>query len=422
MDSTLFLLSGVGILALGAVAGVLMTRLKLSPELKQVEGKLEEISRREEDLGTTIQTLQAENKNLSNFLVMFPDVARRLNSHLEKRNIAPLLASLLQHIFEPSRILIFFTNREEKSLYLAYKKGVSEHAPLGMRVSFSEGMIGWVASHQLTMDREDFHNQPAGMQRSGTHKPSLESALAMDLLSPMNYENECLGVVCIGGTTRKTADHKRMIKMVADLGSLALYNHMLYTWFQGMANSDALTKMYTKRYLLIRLGEEIHKAERTDQQLSVFIFDIDHFKKYNDANGHLAGDELLRNLSRLVLSEIREDDTAARYGGEEFVVILPNTRKEAAVTIAEKIRKLIETTAFPNTETQPLGRLSISGGVASLGQDGRSTNELLRAADQALYLAKEKGRNRIVAYKFRYLSDEDEGSDVKPDFSLRDSR
>jgi diguanylate cyclase (GGDEF)-like protein len=421
MDNTLFLLSGVVILALGVGAGVLLTLLKYRPELNHLEGKLKEVSLREDESGTTIQKLQADNKNLSNFLVMLPDVARRLNSHLEKRNIAPLLASLLQHIFEPSRILIFFTNREEKKLYLAYKKGVSEQAPLGMRVSLSEGMIGWVASHQVTMDREDFHNQPAGMKRSDAGRPSVESALAMDLLSPMTYENECLGVVCVGGTTSKTADHKRMIKMVADLGSLALYNHMLYTWFQGMANSDALTKMYTKRYLLIRLGEEIHKAEQTDQPLSVFIFDIDHFKKYNDTCGHLAGDELLRQLSRLVLSEIREDDTAARYGGEEFVVILPNTRKEAALSIAEKIRKIIETTPFPNAQSQPMGMLSISGGVASLGQDGRSTNELLRAADQALYLAKEKGRNRVVAYKIRYLSDEDEGADMEPRYTFRDS-
>jgi diguanylate cyclase (GGDEF)-like protein len=174
-----------------------------------------------------------------------------------------------------------------------------------------------------------------------------------------------------------------------------------------MANSDPLTKMYTKRYLLIRLGEEIHKAEGGKQPLSVFIFDIDHFKKYNDTHGHLAGDDLLRMLGKIVRQEVREDDTAARYGGEEFVIILPNTAKDNAVVIAEKIRKVIETSPFPNGHTQPLGKVTISGGVATLGQDGGTTNDLLRASDQALYLAKEQGRNRIVAYKIRYLSDEE---------------
>jgi len=407
MDSSLFLFSGVAILALGVGAGMLIMRLRMAPELRHVESKLREVTRREEQLTPTIGMLQAENKTLSSFLVMLPDVARRLNSHLEKRNIGPLLASVLQHLFEPSRILIFFTNRDEKKLYLAFKKGIGETAPLGLRMDFSEGMIGWVATHQVTMDRDDFHNQTEGVRSASPSTRSLESTLSMDLLAPMIYENDCLGVICLGGPGRKPSDHKRMIKMVADLGSLALYNHMLYTWFQGMANSDALTKLYTKRFLMIRMGEEIHKAEQSNQPMSVFIFDLDHFKKYNDNNGHLAGDELLRTLGKLVLREIREDDIAARYGGEEFVVILPNTRKEQAMEMAEKIRRMIEETPFPHAASQPLGRVSISGGVAALGSDGKTTNELLKAADDALYQAKEQGRNRVVAYKFRYLSDEE---------------
>jgi diguanylate cyclase (GGDEF)-like protein len=420
MDGTLFLLSGVAILAVGVIAGVVLMRLRMAPEVADLSSRLREAARQQEDLRPAMERLQADNESLSSFLVMLPDVARRLNSHLEKRNIGPLLASVLDHVLDPSRILIFFTNREEKNLYLAFKKGVSETVPMGLRLSFNDGMIGWVAKHHVTMDREDFHDHTAGARRGGLNDRPLEESVSIDLIAPMTYENECLGVICVGGTTRKTADHKRMVKMVADLGSLALYNYMLYTWFQGMANSDALTKMFTKRYLLIRLGEEIHKAEQRDEPLSILIFDIDHFKKYNDAHGHLVGDELLRRLSKLVLDEIREDDTAARYGGEEFVVVLPSTRKENAVAIAEKIRKLIEATAFPHAESQPLGRLTISGGVATLGPDGRSTNELLRAADQALYLAKEQGRNRIVAYKFRYLSDEDESPDFQPRISVRD--
>ena len=407
MDNTLFLFSGVVILAAGVGVGMLITRLRIGPELTLVESKLQEATRREEQLTPTIGMLQAENKTLSSFLVMLPDVARRLNSHLEKRNIGPLLSSVLEHLFEPSRVLIFFTNRDEKKLYLAFKKGVGETTPLGIRLDFSEGMIGWVATHQVTMDRDDFHNQTEGIRLASPTARSLESSLSMDLLAPMIYENECLGVLCVGGLGRKPSDHKRMIKMVADLGSLALYNHMLYTWFQGMANSDALTKLYTKRYLMIRMGEEIHKAEQSSQPLSAFMFDIDHFKKYNDNNGHLAGDDLLRTLGKLILQEIREDDVASRYGGEEFVVILPNTRKEQAMAIAEKIRKMIEETAFPHAATQPLGRVSISGGVAALGSDGKTTNDLLRAADEALYQAKELGRNRVIAYKFRYLSDEE---------------
>jgi len=407
MDNPLFLLLSLLLFAVGAAAGTIIMRLTLGPEIAKLKERTEELTRRTEEQNVSSQRLQAENKNLSSFLVMLPDVARRLNSHLDKRNIAPLLASVLQHIFEPAQILVFFTNREEKTLYLAYKKGVPDRVPLGMRVAPTEGMIGWVLMHQVTMDREDFHNQ-SGVRRGGSVDIALDPSMSIELITPMTYENECLGVICVGGISRRPSDHKRMIKMVADLGSLAVFNHTLYTSFQSMANSDQLTKLSTKRYLLLRLGEEINKAEQGNLPLSVFIFDIDHFKKYNDTHGHLAGDEVLRIVGQLIRQEVREGDTAARYGGEEFVVILPNTTKENGLVMAEKLRQVIASHPFPNATTQPLGKVTISGGVATLGHDGRTTNELLGAADQALYLSKERGRNRVIAYKIRYLSDEEE--------------
>lgn len=409
MSGTLFLLAGAGILALGITAGMIVMRMKLTPEIDDLQRKLKDEARQREELGTAVQQTQAETQNLSSFLVMLPDVARRLNSHLEKRNIGPLLANALEHIFDPSRILIYFARREEKQLYLAFKKGVPEKVPLGLRVAYTDGMTGWVADSRQVMDKDDFHGQSTGARRGAMLGGQVvEDSLGIELLAPMSYENECLGVICIGGSAKRPSDQKRMIKLVADLGSLALYNNMLYTSFQAMANSDALTKMYTKRYLLIKLGEEIHKAENGNTPLSVFIFDIDHFKKYNDTHGHLSGDDLLRSLSKMVRREIREDDVAARYGGEEFVVLLPGTRKEEALAIAEKIRTTIESTNFPHAETQPLGRVTVSGGVSTLGEDAGTSSDLLRTADEALYQAKQKGRNRVEAYRIRYLSDEEE--------------
>jgi diguanylate cyclase (GGDEF)-like protein len=407
MDKSLILGMGIAFLVVGAAIGMLFMRLRVGPKLNAQRSRADDLTRRVEELSVAIQRTQSENKNLSAFLVMLPDVARRLNSHLDKRNIAPLLASVLQHIFEPGQIMVFFTNKEEKFLYLAYKTGVPERVPLGMRVGMTDGMLGWVATHQVTMDKEDFHNQ-TGSRRGHNVDVVFDPSMSIELIAPMSYENECLGIVCVGGISKRPSDHKRMIKMVADFGTLAVANHNIYTSFQSMANSDQLTKLYTKRFLLQKMGEEIHKAEQLDQPLSVFIFDIDHFKKYNDTHGHLAGDEVLRLVGRLVRQEVREEDTAARYGGEEFVVVLPNTTKENGIAMADKIRKVIEGHPFPNCETQPLGRITISGGVATLGHDGRTTNELLGAADQALYLSKDRGRNRVTAYKIKYLSDEEE--------------
>ncbi len=413
MDNTLNLLAGAGILAAGITAGMLVMRLKLIPEIHDLQKRIRELGRREEEFTASMGKVQAETQNLSSFLVMLPDVARSLNSHLDRRDLASLLANVLEHIFDPSRILIYYSRREEKQLYLAFKKGVPENVPLGLRVAYSEGMTGWVAESRQVIDRDRFHGQSSGVRKmSLLGGQVIEESLGLDLLAPMGYDDECLGVICIGGSAKKPSDSKRMIKLVADLGSLALQNNMLYTSFQEMANSDALTKMFTKRYLLLRLGQEIHKAESSDRPLSAFIFDIDHFKKYNDSHGHLAGDELLKALSRTILREIREDDVAARYGGEEFVVLLPGTRKHEALAIAEKIRKTIESTRFPHAETQPLGKVTISGGVSTLGEDAKTSTELLKTADDALYRAKQKGRNMVLAYKIRYLSDEEEEEPV----------
>jgi diguanylate cyclase (GGDEF)-like protein len=204
-----------------------------------------------------------------------------------------------------------------------------------------------------------------------------------------------------------------MIKLVADLGSLALNNNDLLTRLESIANADSLTNLCTKRFLNIRLGELTVQAEQTHAPLSVIIFDIDHFKRVNDTYGHLAGDEILRNVASIFKRQLRNDDIAARYGGEEFVVVLPNTIKEDATRIAEKIRLAIEAHPFPaGSGPGKPGVVTISGGVACHQIDGRSSSEVLSAADQALYLAKERGRNRVVEFKSRYLSDDDDDEEL----------
>jgi diguanylate cyclase (GGDEF)-like protein len=133
--------------------------------------------------------------------------------------------------------------------------------------------------------------------------------------------------------------------------------------------------------------------------LAVFIFDIDHFKKYNDTHGHLPGDEILKSVAQVVRDNLRPGDVACRYGGEEFIVAMPGAKAPDGYAAAERIRAAIESTNFPRAETQPGGRLTISGGVAQFPQDGTSGTDLILHADQALYQAKAAGRNRVVQYR-----------------------
>jgi diguanylate cyclase (GGDEF)-like protein len=126
------------------------------------------------------------------------------------------------------------------------------------------------------------------------------------------------------------------------------------------------------------------------------MIDVDNFKHYNDTNGHQLGDEVLKGVARILQSSVRSSDLAARYGGEEFVIVLPETKKEMAVVIAEKMRRAVTEHDFPNARKQPLGFVSASFGVSTFSEDADDGEGLLKAADECLYVAKEQGRNMVV--------------------------
>jgi len=130
--------------------------------------------------------------------------------------------------------------------------------------------------------------------------------------------------------------------------------------------------------------------------VSLMIIDVDKFKNFNDTMGHPQGDQLLRNLSLLLQRSVRDVDLVARYGGEEFVIMLPETRKDDGVILAERVRSLVAQHPFEHRDVQPGGRITVSVGVAAFPADGGSPSEVLVRADKALYKAKEGGRDRVI--------------------------
>jgi diguanylate cyclase (GGDEF)-like protein len=162
-----------------------------------------------------------------------------------------------------------------------------------------------------------------------------------------------------------------------------------------MADRDGLTTLYNHRYFRKALGKEMARAHRHERTFSLVFIDVDHFKKYNDTHGHLAGDEVLTGLARLLKEGSRAESVVARYGGEEFVVLLPETDKNGARTFAESMRTKIEEYPFKGRETQPLGKVTVSMGVAAFPDDAKDENTLIDKADEALYEAKQSGRNTV---------------------------
>ena len=160
------------------------------------------------------------------------------------------------------------------------------------------------------------------------------------------------------------------------------------------AITDALTGLYNHRYLHERLSEEIHRARELQRPLSVLFCDLDHFKGYNDSNGHSAGDAVLREVAHVIEQSVRNIDIAARYGGEEFVVLLVETERETALGVAERIRERIRAAGFTANNVP----LTVSIGVAGYPEDADRREDLLNKADWAMYLAKRRGRDQVASF------------------------
>jgi two-component system cell cycle response regulator len=188
-----------------------------------------------------------------------------------------------------------------------------------------------------------------------------------------------------------------LIKKKAYLDKL----HANYESAMHSAITDRLTGLYNHAYFDHFLKHEIKRSSRHSAPVALLMIDIDDFKSCNDLLGHLAGNEILKTLGRLVSSHVREIDLGARYGGEEFAVVLPHTDLAEAAEVAERIRKIIADHSFADASKLPLKKVSVSIGVAVYPGDAPNAEALIHKADQALYEAKRSGKNRVCLSKGR---------------------
>jgi diguanylate cyclase (GGDEF)-like protein len=161
---------------------------------------------------------------------------------------------------------------------------------------------------------------------------------------------------------------------------------------------DELSGAFNYRFFKQQLAQEISRSQRFRNPVSLIIFDIDNFKKYNDTYGHPQGDKIIKRFAHLIQENIRKVDILSRYGGDEFSLILPGTNFDSSVTVSEKLRTLIENAYFPG-RNKPLRNITISAGIATFPEDAKDAEELIQLADIALYLAKDRGKNQTASVK-----------------------
>ncbi|MEW6109641.1 MAG: sensor domain-containing diguanylate cyclase [Nitrospirota bacterium] len=388
--SGVVLLIMVMVFHLGRRSGSSIEKNRHIEEAKDFEKRITLVESSKNELNREISNLKELNEKYVYFLVRVPETVKHLNSALTLDEAISSIIRFTKDIIDTDCIELYLYNEAAGQLELEAAYGSNKKNRIS--IPYGEGLIGKAAELKVITSRETL---------------MLAAKKADDrvyMAAPVMFKNRLIGVLGLGKVKSLTGDEKRMIAMIADLAGVSLQNCERLSSAQEEANTDSLTGLYNRKYFAERSLDEAQKAISYNFPISIFIFDIDHFKKYNDNNGHAEGDYLLRELGRLLKENTRGRDIIARYGGEEFIVMLPNTNKEGAYLYGEKIRKIIESARFRHREKQPLGLVSVSGGIATFPADAETIESTIKLADAALYKSKEAGRNRVTKFEHSKLT------------------
>ncbi len=341
-------------------------------------------------LGQTNATLERRVTELSTLY----DVARSLTSTLELPELFERISALVPERLGIPRFSIMLPGVDRKlEVQSAHPRG---HRAEGVSFAIGEGICGLAAQTQKAVYVPDLDADVRFRARSAGAARGDGSLLSV----PMVHRGELLGVLNFERPEKAafSAEEIEFLNAVADQAAMAVKNARLHETTVELSITDPLTGVPNRRHLFTRLEMEVARANRFGNQVSMLMVDIDHFKLLNDTAGHRAGDMVLRRVCELMKGAVRKVDTLARYGGEEFVVLLPQVTKSEALEVADKLRRAVSETLFPEAHAQPGGRITISVGVSNLPVDSTEQDHLVDCADSALYASKRGGRDKVTGY------------------------
>lgn len=286
---------------------------------------------------------------------------------------------------------------EENKLMIKAIKGLSKWLIQDIRLQIGEGIAGNVFKEGKPLFVRNIEQLELPYIRS---KPHYKTSSFISV--PLKLDSEVFGVLNIADKITGedfTENDLTLLNYFSASASIAIKMSDYYSMagkLKELSITDPLTGLFNKRYFYERLTEEIHRSERYNFVFSIAIFDIDDFKLFNDTEGHLAGDDVLKELASIAHRSLRSNDIISRFGGEEFIVLMPQTDKEEAFIVAERMRKHIKESFTRTWEKFPHPTITVSIGISSFPEDGKSSENLIKNADLVLYKAKSEGKNKTV--------------------------
>jgi diguanylate cyclase (GGDEF)-like protein len=334
--------------------------------------------------------LKAELEARVNELVLLFDLSRQLSATLELDRLLGIVVDLAGRRLGEHDLALLLAEEGTGDLVVRGVSGL-DAAAIGTRIRPGEGPSGWAAKERETVLVRDTRADPRRPVLAWQH-----GAEGTILAVPMMHQELCVGVLAFFRPTQDAfaPAEVRLLESVAGQAGIAIENARLHQQMVRLSQTDALTGAHNRRSLFARLELEAERCERFEHPMAIALVDVDRFRELNEAAGHAAGDEILREVARRLGGSVRKVDLVARYGGEEFAVLLPRADRAAALAAAEKLRVAIAEPAIPHPAAER-GHVTVSIGTASWPEDARELGTLIDCADAALYAAKRAGRDAV---------------------------
>ncbi|MFH1726828.1 MAG: sensor domain-containing diguanylate cyclase [Pseudomonadota bacterium] len=327
--------------------------------------------------------------------------SKDLSSHIYTNDITKELIKAVKTTcnIDFGAIILHDSDKGENKIMIVHEdnKDLPEYENLNFSFDPATSLASWVIKNNRSLHYKNIieaKKEVIIFDRSLPFNHGLNSLLIVPLFTTAGN----IGSMAVGSYENDefSENEINMIEVIAKQTSFSIQNSRLFEKMETLATTDSMTGLYNHRYFQETFEQNLARAHRFSEKISLMFLDIDYFKSINDTYGHIYGDKVLKKISSVIKSSIRKIDIASRYGGEEFAVILPNTGKKEANNLGERIRQNVEIERFDGSLREL--KVTISAGISTFPDDSEKRSELISKADKALYYAKENGRNKCFLY------------------------